>query len=54
MQSREQLDGAKSAHRLSGAGAVVTEVSVPLHRDGAHIWNAIAVEGATIGVTFTC
>ena len=44
----------ESAHRLSGAGAVVTEVSVPLHRDGAHIWNAIAVEGATIGVTFTC
>jgi amidase len=38
----------ESAQRLSGAGAVVTEVSVPLHRDGVHIWNAIAVEGATM------
>jgi amidase len=28
-------------------GAQVTEVSIPLHRDGLHIWNAIAVEGAT-------
>jgi amidase len=25
----------------------VSEVSIPLHRDGIHIWNAIAVEGAT-------
>ncbi len=28
-------------------GANVTEVSIPLHNDGIHIWNAIAVEGAT-------
>ena len=34
--------------RLTRAGAAVTEVSVPLHRDGIHIWNAIAVEGATM------
>ena len=26
----------------------MTDVSVPLHRDGIHIWNAIAVEGATM------
>jgi amidase len=25
----------------------MSEVSDPLHRDGIHIWNAIAVEGAT-------
>src|SRR5216117_2829938 len=33
--------------RLTRAGAAVTEVSIPLHSDGIHIWNAIAVEGAT-------
>ena len=38
----------ESAQRLSQAGATVTDVSVPLHRDGIHIWNAIAVEGATM------
>ncbi len=37
-----------AAQRLVRAGAEVTEVSVPLHRDGIHIWNAIAVEGATM------
>jgi hypothetical protein len=31
----------------SAAGAAMSEVSIPLHRDGIHIWNAIAVEGAT-------
>src|SRR5438105_5990875 len=38
----------EAAQRLSQAGATVTDVSVPLHRDGVHIWNAIAVEGATM------
>ena len=28
-------------------GVNVEEVSIPLHRDGIHIWNGIAVEGAT-------
>jgi amidase len=32
---------------LAGAGASVEEVSVPLHRDGLTIWNAIGLEGAT-------
>jgi amidase len=32
---------------LAGAGAVVDEVSVPMHRDGLAIWNGIAMEGAT-------
>ena len=36
-----------AAHQLEKAGAVVSEVSVPLHRQGIHIWNVIAVEGAT-------
>ncbi len=37
-----------AAQRLTRAGATVSEVSVPLHQDGVHIWNAIAVEGATM------
>jgi len=36
----------ESAMRLREAGATVVEVSIPVHRDGIHIWNAIAVEGA--------
>jgi len=32
---------------LERAGASVEEVSVPMHRDGLAIWNAIAIEGAT-------
>jgi len=32
---------------LEGAGAKVQDVSVPMHRDGLAIWNAIATEGAT-------
>lgn len=33
--------------RLSAAGAIVTEVSLPAHRSGLHIWNVITIEGAT-------
>jgi amidase len=36
-----------AAEALAGAGAEVQEVSVPMHRDGLAIWNAIATEGAT-------
>lgn len=35
------------AEALARAGATVEEVSVPMHRDGLLIWNAIATEGAT-------
>ncbi|XP_035678084.1 amidase-like [Branchiostoma floridae] len=35
----------EAAHKLTSAGAVVEEVSVPMHRDGCHLWNAIAIEG---------
>jgi amidase len=28
-------------------GATVDEVSIPMHRDGYHIWNAIIIEGST-------
>ena len=35
-------------HKLERLGAKVTTISLPMHRDGIHIWNAIAVEGATM------
>jgi amidase len=38
----------QAAQRLSRSGANVRELSIPLHLDGVHIWNAIAVEGATM------
>ena len=31
---------------LAGAGAVISEVSVPMHYDGPHIWSGIILEGA--------
>ncbi len=37
-----------SARRFSQLGAQVSTVSIPLHRDGIHIWNGIAIEGATM------
>ena len=36
-----------AAHRLEKTGATVTDLSVPLHRQGIHIWNAVIIEGAT-------
>jgi amidase len=35
------------AEELARAGATVEDVSIPMHRDGLAIWNAIATEGAT-------
>jgi amidase len=32
--------------RLSAAGASVTDVSVPWHRDGVHLWSVIGTDGA--------
>jgi amidase len=37
-------DAAKTFEQL---GAEVEEVSIPMHLDGYHIWNAIIVEGST-------
>jgi len=47
--SEEVVDDSVRAavHMLGEKGATVKEVSSPIHRDGIHIWNAIAVEGAT-------
>ena len=35
-----------AAERFAVAGATVREVTVPMHRDGIHIWAGIANEGA--------
>ena len=35
-----------AAGRYAELGATVEEVSIPMHRDGIHIWNGIAIEGA--------
>jgi amidase len=37
-----------AAQRLARAGATVIDISIPLHRDGMHIWNGICIEGATM------
>ena len=37
----------ESAQLFKQLGAVVEEVSIPMHRDGIHIWNGISIEGAT-------
>jgi amidase len=31
---------------LEGAGAQVSSISIPWHRDGMHVWNVIATDGA--------
>lgn len=36
-----------AAHRLTRAGATVKEISIPLHREGVHIFTPIFVEGST-------
>ena len=38
----------EAAHAFERLGCTVGTVSVPWHRDGVHVWNAIAVEGATM------
>lgn len=46
--SEEDVDEAVrgAAQRFVGLGLTVDEVSIPMHRDGIHIWNGIAIEGA--------
>ena len=48
--SEADVDEAVTAatHSFEGMGARVTNVSIPWHRDGMHIWNAIIIEGATM------
>jgi amidase len=37
----------EAAERLREAGAIIEEISIPMHRDGAAIWTPIALEGLT-------
>lgn len=32
--------------KLAAAGAVISQVAIPWHRDGLHVWNVIATDGA--------
>lgn len=47
-QSEAAVDQAvrERTAELAALGATVQPVSIPLHRDGVHIWTGIAVEGA--------
>jgi amidase len=36
-----------AARAMSSQGAQVSDISIPMHRDGIHIWTGIALEGAT-------
>ena len=49
-QSEPDVDEAvtEAARAFERLGAEVEAVSIPWHRDGIHVWNAIAVEGATM------
>jgi amidase len=48
--SEPEVDEAvrEAAAALGRLGAAVREISIPWHRDGIHVWNGIAVEGATM------
>jgi amidase len=35
----------EAARRFSQLGSQVSTISIPMHRDGIHIWNGIAIEG---------
>jgi amidase len=37
-----------AAGRFAKTGATVRDISIPLHRDGLHIWRPIAIEGTTM------
>src|ERR671933_1139748 len=37
-----------AAHAFERLGCSVSDVSIPWHRDAIHVWNAIAIEGATM------
>src|SRR5437667_2366146 len=37
-----------AAHRFSEVGSQISTLSIPMHRDGKHIWNAIKVEGSAM------
>jgi amidase len=37
----------EAGHAFERLGCSVSSVSIPWHRDGIHVWNGVAVEGAT-------
>ncbi|WCK56895.1 amidase [Aneurinibacillus sp. Ricciae_BoGa-3] len=47
--SEEDVDHVvrEAGFSLQASGAIVDEISIPMHRDGIHIWNGIGIEGLT-------
>ena len=47
--SEDDVDEAvhDAANGFKDLAADVSEISIPMHRDGIHVWNGIAIEGAT-------
>jgi len=47
--SQEDVDSSvrNAAEQFRKLGGEVTEISIPMHKDGIHIWNCVANEGAT-------
>lgn len=47
--SEPQVDAAvrDAAYKFEKAGARVSEISIPMHRQAIHIWTAVIIEGAT-------
>ncbi|MGH7905093.1 MAG: amidase family protein, partial [Candidatus Binataceae bacterium] len=48
-QSQHDVDDAvmEAAHAFEKIGAGIEKISIPWHRDGVNLWNAICLEGAT-------
>lgn len=46
--SQKDVDSSvqQAANEFKKLGALVEEISIPMHRDGLHIWSAIVTEGA--------
>jgi amidase len=49
-ESEAAVDGRVEAaiEEFRSLGATVSDVSIPMHLDGVHIWNVIGVEGSTM------
>jgi hypothetical protein len=46
VRARRRPEGAQAADRLRSLGAIVEEISIPMHVDGLAIWTPIALEGS--------
>ena len=47
-QDNSKRDSREASWKFEELGATVTDISVPMHLDGTHIWNGIGIEGLTL------